>query len=196
MMRSSGRPALLVLVSLFAAASVHAAEVEERVDAPETRVSLGVTQLSYTSFFRATPAQYALELVAGWSPEWRGLSLELGGGLRAATAREGVSIPLEGFARARFVGRFGIWHPAAGPELGLSGFARLAPRSDALPDDLDALEAARLSPWYFGFSAAPLRFEWKRITVSALEVGLATTLGPPGAAFRLQLGLVNVGYSL
>jgi hypothetical protein len=44
--------------------------------------------------------------------------------------------------------------------------------------------------------AEPLRFVFRRYTLSALEFQWGTTLNQPGATLRLQLGLVHLGVLL
>ncbi|MBX5484781.1 MAG: hypothetical protein IRZ16_23405 [Myxococcaceae bacterium] len=159
------------------------------------RFTAGLAQVAYSSFFRSASDPFAFEAAWSWLARPNLLSAEVGAGLRVAPGRQGVSLPLEVFARARFVAEVGPWLPAVGPELGVSGLARLSPRSDRLPYDLDNEEAKRLSPFYAGIDAAPLRFGFGHFVLSALEIGLGAALGPPGGAVRTRITLLQVGYA-
>jgi hypothetical protein len=155
-------------------------------------VSLGVTTVSTSSFFRSTASRWGLD--AGYAyglGAWR-----LGGGVRLALPRGAASVPLELYARALLSARWGSWMPAVGPELGLSGLSVLEPRTTGLPEDIDALEGERLGNVYLAFHAAPLRFAVRGFTVSALELQWGTTFTPPGGTLRLQVGLLHVGVPL
>ncbi|HZH15331.1 MAG TPA: hypothetical protein VE057_13350, partial [Archangium sp.] len=63
-------------------------------------------------------------------------------------------------------------------------------------DDLSRQQAAQLGPAYVAVHAAPLRFAFRRFTVSALELQWGTTLNRPGSTLRLQFGLVHLGVNL
>lgn len=161
------------------------------------RLTAGHASVSYKGFFTALPSATWLEV--GWAFEPSRatvkLPLELGAGLRA-TLPSGVGVPLEGWARVKLVGRVGMWRPAVGPELGVSGRTVLPERPDRLPNDLDTHEQARFSPFYVSFEAAPLRFAFDRFTLSALELGLGTTLGPAGATQRVSISYLRAEVSL
>ena len=161
----------------------------------EHRLSFGLAAVSFGSFFRGTPTELAPELGWGWYREG-GIPVEVGGGLRGTLPRAGVVVPMEIFARARWNGRLGFWSPMVGPELGWSGLARLSPREDGLPQDLDRVESQRLGGLYLSFDAAPLRFQLNHCTLSLLEISLGSTLTPVGSAVRMDVGLVYVGYNL
>lgn len=179
----------------LAAALVTPAAHADTVVPSENRLTVGLTSLSFGSFFRGTPSAYALEAGYGFLRPG-GFPLELGGGLRASTGRAGVAVPLEVFGRARFIGQLGYWEPAVGPELGWSGLSALSPRRDGLPEDLDRVEAGRLSAVYFSFDAAPLRFRFGRFTASAFELSVGSTVWPLGSAVRTEFGLLHLGYVL
>ena len=157
-------------------------------------LSAGVSGLFYGSYNRSAPLTPALELAS--HVPLRGAPLELFGGFRFASASATVSFPVEVFAGARLVGAFGLWRPAAGPEVGASGFARLPPRGGGFPDDLDALEDQRLSPFYLAFDAAPLRFLVGDLTLSLLEVSVGSSLGVVGTAIRVELSFLNLTVAL
>lgn len=155
-------------------------------------VSLGATTVSTSSFFRSTARRWGLD--ASYAHElgaWR-----LGGGLRLALPGGAAAVPLELYARALLTARLGSWTPAVGPELGLSGLSVLEPLRSRLPEDISDTEAERLGPVYLALHTAPLRFTVRDFTVSALELHWGTTLSPPGATLRLQLGLLHVGVKL
>jgi hypothetical protein len=156
-------------------------------------VSLGATAVTLTNGSAFIYSAPRLGLEAGYSHElgsWR-----LGGGLRWAPASQG-NLPVELFARALLSPHLGVWRPAVGPELGLSGLPIIRPSRGHLPEDLPLFQAEQLGPAYVAFHAAPLRFAFHRFTVSALELQWGTTLLQPGSTLRLQLGLVHVGVML
>jgi hypothetical protein len=156
-------------------------------------VSLGVTAVTLTNggvYNVTTPrlgldAAYAYEL-----GDWR-----LGGGLRWAPSGRG-NLPVEVYARALLTTQLGRWRPAVGPELGVSGLPIILPPEGGFPDDLMRRQASQLGPVYVAVHAAPLRFDFRPFTVSALELQWGTTLNQPGATLRLQFGLVHLGVTL
>lgn len=161
------------------------------------QLSLGVGSLSYTSFRRPssgfTVFEAAYHRPVGQETPWR--SLRIGGGLRTGLPAAASHLPLEGFIQVQLSARVGFWEVAAGPELGLSGFGRLI--DIPLPaDELFELEDERLGPAYAAFHAAPLRFHFNWLSVSALELSVGTALSSPGSAIRLHVGLLRLGVSL
>ncbi len=155
-------------------------------------VSLGATTVTTSSFFRSTARRWGLD--ANYAREvgsWR-----LGGGVRLAFPKGSASLPLEVYTRALLSMRWGSWMPAVGPEVGVSGFSVLEPLKSGLPEDINDVEEERLGSVYLAFHAAPLRFHVRGLNVSVLELHWGTTLAPPGATLRLQLGLLHVGVSL
>lgn len=179
----------LLFLLLICAASCAVAQTR-----PE--LSVAINQFNYRSFRRSTPSRYALELSV-LQPVRIGRAVpEFGGGLRTAHAPRAAVVPLEAFGQARFAAAIGPWRPAAGLELGLSGFTEL-PRYVGYPNDDRSYEQRRLYAPYVAFNTAALRFRAsERWTLSALELQLGATLVHPGAAFRLQLGLLRVGGTL
>lgn len=161
------------------------------------QLSLGVGSLSYSSFRRPSASYTLLEATyhrrVGSEAPWR--SVRIGGGLRTGQPAAESHLPLEGFIQVQLVARLGFWEAAVGPELGLSGFAKLI----AIPlpaDELFAMEDSRLGPLYAAFGAAPLRFRFGWLSLSALELHVGTALSSPGTAIRVQLGLLRVGVAL
>jgi hypothetical protein len=169
--------------------------------AHEHELSLGAATFQYQSFLRssARPAFNVLELAyhhpAGSEGVWN--NVLLGGGVRAGLAPlfSDVSLPAEVFARARLRARMGFWEVGVGPEIGVSGFAKLRVRPIPAEGE-DEKEAALLSPVYVAVGAAPLRFHLGRFFVSALECHVGTSSFPRSSAIRLHLGLLNVGGTL
>ncbi|HYO55009.1 hypothetical protein [Archangium sp.] len=156
-------------------------------------VSLGVTAVILTNggVYNVTAPRFGLEAAYAYElGSWR-----LGGGLRWAPAGRG-NLPVEVYARALLSARQGVWRPAVGPELGFSGLPIILPPEGGFPDDLSRQQAAQLGPAYMAVHAAPLRFAFRRFTVSALELQWGTTLDRPGSTLRLQLGLVHLGVTL
>lgn len=165
-------------------------------DARKHRFSAGIASISYMSFFRSSPSQLAAEVGWAMAPRFLPRGVELGAGLRATRGRPGVVLPLEVFGAARLVAQIGPWRPSVGPELGVSGLVPLPPRADRFPEDTDQVESRRLSPLFLSVEAAPLRFQFGRWTVSALELSLGAPLFPSGTALRRDLGLLSAGVSL
>src|SRR6185369_16861899 len=106
-----------------------------------------------------------------------------------------VQLPAELFLRAQLRARLGIWEVLAGPEIGLSGYARLRIRRIPSPWE-DAREDALLSPVYVSIGASPLRFHLGRWVLSALEAAVGYSAFPSGTSWRLQVGLVGLGGTL
>ena len=161
-------------------------------------VSLNLTTFSYASFFRPSPSILALEgayhqRLAAQGP-WS--ALRLGGGLRTGTPTALSHFPLEVFVQAQLSARIGFWEVAAGPELGVSGFARLYAYNLLPYQELNAEEDKRMGPVYVGFSAAPVRLHLGRFLLSALELQLGTGVNAFGSVLRTQLGVVRVGVEL
>jgi hypothetical protein len=158
--------------------------------ASEHGVSLGATAVLLTNggAYNVTTPRYGLDATYTYAHEtWR-----LGAGVRWAPAGGGA-LPLELYARAMLGPSVGAWRPAVGPELGLSGLPVITPPRGGLPDDLARLQAGTLAPFYIAVHAQPLRFVFRSFSVSALELQWGTPLHQPGAALRLQLGLLHIG---
>jgi hypothetical protein len=124
----------------------------------------------------------------------------VGGGLRGGLVNfpenQVVTVPLEVFATVQLRARMGWWEVAAGPEVGVSGFARLValPKPFPLPGGTND-EQDRLSPVYVGMGVAPLRVNLGHFTASALELRLSTG-SLSDSALRFDIGLLRVGVSL
>jgi hypothetical protein len=78
----------------------------------------------------------------------------------------------------------------------VSGFTLLDPRTLFPSEERFAREQERLGPAYLAFTAAPLRFRFNRILVSALELHVGTAAPPFGSVLRYQLGLLRLGVVL
>jgi hypothetical protein len=162
--------------------------------ASEHQVAVGAATLTTSDFLRPHTGRTAVGLTYGYRTErWL-----LGGGVRFAFPRDTAVLPWELHARALLVARMGVWAPALGPELGLTGLAVLSSTTWAkgLPDDFARQQARLLGPVYFSIHSAPLRFEFSRFTVSAFELQVGANLPPLGATLRLQLDYINVGVRL
>jgi len=156
-------------------------------------VSLGATAVTLTNGGVYNVSSPRLALEAAYARElgsWR-----LGGGVRWAPSGRG-NLPVELFARALLSTQSGVWRPAVGPELGLSGLPIIISPVGGFPDDLSRQQAQQLGPAYVALHAVPLRFAFDRFTVSALELQWGTTLNRPGSTLRLQLGLLHLGMTL
>ncbi|MGZ3461002.1 MAG: hypothetical protein ACXU86_21145 [Archangium sp.] len=177
------RPWLLLAAALLPGAAAAAGH----------ELSLGLTAVTLTNggVYNVTTPRLGLEAAYAYElGSWR-----LGGGMRWAPAGRGA-LPLELFARALLTPHLGVWRPAVGPELGLSGLPIILPPQGGFPDDLSRQQAAQLGPAYVAVHAAPLRFAFQRFTLSALELQWGTSLNRPGSTLRLQLGLVHLGVLL
>lgn len=184
---------LLLLVGLLPAAAFAHTPV------PVQEVSLGASSLTYNSFMRPSVPFTLLEAAyhrrAASEGPWN--ALRVGAGLRSGMPAQEAFFPLEVFLQAQLTARLGFWEVSMGPELGVSGFARLDyPRRGYPTRDLPDLEDTRLSPVYVAFSTAPLRLRLGRFVVSALEFQVGTSVPSFGAALRVQLGLLRLGASL
>jgi hypothetical protein len=160
-----------------------------------TEMSVGAVGHVLSRFPSATTPRLALDIAlhrmmdVGAHPD----VVRLTAGVRFSPGGD-AHLPLEGYSRVQLVAPLGAWRPALGPELGISGFTRLMrpPYADDLFDDREK----RLSPFYVAVSAAPLRFQSGRFTLSAAEFQVGTSLLQPGGALRLQLGLLHLGGTL
>ena len=184
---------LLLLASLLPGAAL------AHVPSSRQEVSLGVSSLTYNSFLRPSNAFTMLEAAyhrrAASEGPWN--SLRFGAGLRSGLPAQEAFFPVEAFLQAQLTARLAFWEVSMGPELGLSGFARLDyPRRGYPTRDLTDLEDARLRPLYVAFSTAPLRLHLGRFVVSALEFQVGTPVPGPGASLRVQWGLLRLGASL
>ena len=109
-----------------------------------------------------------------------------------ATAR----FPGELFVQAQLTARFGFWEPSVGPELGLSGFAKLDPRLPFPSVQLYQQEDADVGPLYVALNASPLRFRFGMFLVNAMEFQVGTSAPPLGVTTRTYLGLLRLGVAL
>jgi hypothetical protein len=176
-----------------------AATATEAAPAPSHghQLSVALGQLRWPSYLRRVPDQLALELAYDWSdphglPGWL-----VGGGARLARGRADVPLPGELFVRARLEAGPGLdpWRPALGPELGVSGLG--APQPEPyVAAELHRRELGRVSPLYLAMHAAPARFRFGPLTLSALELSIGAGLFPLGGSVRWEVGLARVGWSL
>jgi len=172
--------------------------------AGQHELTLGVTRADYLSSMRSSTGGFQLYELAYHRPLASEGFLEnvvVGGGLRAGPRPFAFSwnsaVPFEGFARLQFRARLGFWEVQAGPELGVSGMARLIEFPAPLPTwGPNELESARLSPMYLAMSVSPAQFRYKWLLVSALEVNVGTSSWPVQSILRYQVGLLRVGVNL
>jgi hypothetical protein len=184
---------------LFPLAGLLLAAAPARAQVALHEVSLGTSALTYNSFLRPSAPFLMLEAAyhrrAAAEGPWNALRLSVG--LRSGMPADATFVPLEGFLQAQLTAHVGLWEAAMGPELGLSGFARLDyPHRGYPTQDLTQLEDRRLGPLYLGLAAAPLRLRLGRFALSALELQVGTTVPSFGTAVRVQLGLLRLGVSL
>lgn len=190
-MASPSLPALAVSLALLAAPAWAAQPARHEL-------SLGATALSYLSYWRSTPGFMVLEVAYHQRLKQEGpwSALRLGGGLRMGMPTPNAHFPMEGFLQAQLATRLGPWEAVVGPELGLSGYAKLNTNGVLPLEELKDLENQRFGPLYVGIGAAPLRFHVGPMLLSALELQLGTSLAAPGSSVRMQLGLVRLGVKL
>ncbi|WNG14169.1 hypothetical protein [Cystobacter fuscus] len=161
--------------------------------ASEHGLSLGATAVILTNgaTYNVLSPRPGLEAAYTYGRDaWR-----LGGGVRWAPGGGGA-LPAELYARVLLTPPSGTWRPAVGPEVGLSGLPFIVPPRGGFPDDLANEEAREFAPVYVAVHAQPLRFVFRSFTVSALELQWGTPINRPGAALRLQLGLLHLGVVL
>jgi hypothetical protein len=160
-------------------------------------LSLGATTFSYLSYQRPSAGFMTVEAAyhrrAANEGPWS--ALRFGGGLRTGMPA-GAHFPLEGFLQVQLSARLGFWEATVGPELGLSGFAKLVTRTFLPMQEQTTLEDERFGPVYVAFAAAPVRLHFGRVAVSVLELHLGTNASSFGSAIRTQLGLLRVGVEL
>lgn len=165
---------------------------------PRNELSAGVSMLIQMGTFRAAPDRLMVEVLglrtAAEEGPWS--ALQFGGGLRTGWPPAPDHVPLEGFLRVQLGAKLGIWRPAAGIELGLSGFNQRLFTRLFTDNRQEGYEDARLGPAYGSFTASPARFQIGRFQVSTLQLNLGTQLQAMGASARVQLGLLSFGGSL
>lgn len=180
-------PLLLVVLALSSQAAP-----------PVNELSLGVSTFAFASFFRGVGPFTGIEATyhrpVASEGFWR--AVRLGGGLRTGFPNEAAFFPLEAFVQAQLTASLGPWEAAVGPELGVGGYARLVRPLALVGERLISEEDARVGPAFAGFALAPLRFRLSRVTLSALEIHVASTAPPFGTTVRLQLSFLQVGVLL
>lgn len=187
------KPALLAEPVLEAAPVLAGGITYERL--PRQEVTLGVNAFYIDSFRRTGKTRMPLELT------WHRF---LGGptvrspysyrvGLRSDFQSPLERIPLEAFVRGEWSNSLGYYQPSLGLELGLSAYTLFNPTPRGIPDSSYQSEAESTSPVYLSWCAAPIRFAYKRWSVSVLEIHLGTLLPNALQIARLEVGLLNFG---
>jgi hypothetical protein len=123
-------------------------------------------------------------------------------GLRAVGPTGGALLPAEIYGLGGISAAFGSWRPGGGLELGVTGLHRPEPRVGETqmlgegPDQGQGLfeQVERSAPFYLSFDAWPLCFATGAFRVSALELGVGTSLSPAGAVVRFQLTGFRLGW--
>lgn len=184
------RKAFLICVLLLAAPELRAEPAVVQA------VQVGVNQ-HYFWGARVTPAATSIDVAWLRDVGFGSLAapVTFAVGLRTAGTGPLIRVPLEGYGRALLNARFGPWMPAAGFELGVSGYNGVVTNwagQEGVPDPTMPLIQDTVSPAYVAFVAAPARFRFHGFRVSALELVWGSTLWPPGAAARLHLGWLSV----
>lgn len=165
---------------------------------PRNELSAGLSLLMQSGTFRPAPDRMLVELLGlrTLAEEGPWSAVQVGGGLRTGMPPAQGKLPLEAFVRVQLSTRIGFWRPAAGLELGLSGFNDRY-YTAVFPDNRqEGYEDARLGPAYGAFTASPLRFQLGRFQLSALQVSLGTGLEALGSSARIQLGVLSLGGTL
>lgn len=129
-----------------------------------------------------------------------GIELSAGGRLGFA-ARLTTGHCFEGFVAIAVVPHFAVatdqagrtasWRPSLGVEVGLTsaGFSPLKTVDGSLFTD------AKPTGLYAGLAARPLRFRLSNFTASAVGLTSGTMLGHPGRQLRLQIELLQLGFT-
>lgn len=169
---------------------------------PIHELSVGVGIFQNLSFFRVFSGAEVVEASyrRPLATEGTGQYVVVGGGLRVGGEYrrfdfERFPLPFELFFHGLLQARLGPWEPALGPEVGLSGLARLLP--SIIPSEgRDEAEESRLSPFYLTVRAAPLRFRFDRFSVSALELQVGSSSLFRNTTVRVQLNVLSAGVNL
>ena len=165
--------------------------------APDHQLAAGAVAFTYWPAVGTAPTYFGGEVSyhLAIGPREGAKPFRIGGGVR--TAAPVPTVPLEGYLHAQLQGHFGAWRPAAGPEVGVSGFARPHLVTTGRPDGgIGTRREDSLGLGYLAFAASPLRFELGRWTLVALEGHIGASFPPLGGAVRAQLGLVQIGFTL
>lgn len=183
-------------IELFVALAAALALAPAARAEPRNELSVGLSSLSQQSFFRTasgfTLVEAAWMRTAAEQGPWR--ALQYGGGVRTGWPMEWTHVPLEAFVRVQLSARLGLWEPAIGPEVGVTGFNSLKPTESAWPQgQVRQYEDDRFGSAYVAFGASPLRLRLGRFSLSALQLRVGTQLPRPGSALRVQLGLLSLG---
>ncbi|WP_375772562.1 hypothetical protein NR798_17280 [Archangium gephyra] len=178
---------LLLAASLLLATAAPAA--------PRNELSAGVSTLIQLGTFRTSPNVMMVELkgLRLMAEEGPWSAVQLGGGLRLGWPAAQGQLPLEAFLQAQLGAKLGIWRPAAGLELGLTGLNQRFYNFVYPHNRLEGYEDATLGPAYGAFTLSPVRFQLGRVQLSALQLNLGTGLGPRDTSVRVQLGLLSLG---
>jgi hypothetical protein len=123
-------------------------------------------------------------------------------GMRAFGPIGGALVPVEIYGLGGISAAFGAWRPGGGLELGVTGLHRperhlgetqmLGEGPDQGQGFFERAEDG--GPFYLAFDAWPVCFAAGAFRVSVLELGVGTSLGPPGAALRVQLTGLRLGW--
>jgi hypothetical protein len=169
---------------------------EEPTRAPAQELSVGMTTLSYVSFYSLSPTTFTAEVAYQRALGAEGFlsRVLVGGGVRGSLPSRLTSLPLEVYVQARLTARLGIWEGAVGPEVGVSGMATLYPL--LADNDGGVKEDELVGPVYVGIGAAPLRFHLGRVLLSALEFNFSASAPNVGSASGVRVTLLRVGVSL
>jgi hypothetical protein len=196
MSSSSQRTAAFVLLGLLSALPARAQDPRGDNQARGHELTVRTSWLVYRAAIASTGGHTALGVDYR---KWLSLAgrpcIQVGGGVLTGTGPQSSSVPLEAHVVALLTARLGRWQAAAGPELGVSGFTQLRPARESWREVVRQ-EQPGLGPVYVAFNAEPLRLDFGRLAVSALQLQVGTGVAPWGYALRLQLGFLRVGYSL
>ncbi len=189
-------PALAAGLALLLATEAQAQSLATEVRRPSHELTVGATGFLFRNFLSATPPQIALDVAYHHTldTDAREELVRFTVGMRLGLLG-GARVPLEGYGRAQLVASFGVWKPALGPEVGVTGFTRSMRlfEGTGYPDVYVSLAEQTMSPVYVALSASPLRFQFNRFTVSAAEVQVGMPVPHLTSALRVQLGILHVG---
>jgi len=162
---------------------------------PRQEFTLGVNAFYIDSFRRTGKTRMPLELT--WHRYWGGPTVRspfsYRVGLRSDFQPPLGMVPLEVFGRGEWASSLGYYQPSLGLELGISTYTLFNPTPRDIPDSSYQSEAESMSPVYVSWCAAPIRFAYKRWSLSVLEIHLGTLLPNALQIARLEVGLLNFG---
>lgn len=158
---------------------------------------VGLDGFYIDSYLRGSSTRRALSLMWNYSPiAQHPLKPSIGLGARLATPATYSGNMLELYLRPSVSHALGFWNPTMGIELGLTPFTLFDPTPRGISDSAYQQESDHQTPFYVALHAAPARFQWKRLSVSVLEVQWGTPVIAATKIARMHVGLLQIGWTL